>query len=61
MGASGRTHRVDMSAAAVTAKAAAIAAFESQIAPLGPADADAPILPAHVLAHFTRPFETVFV
>lgn len=50
-----------MSAAAVTAKAAAIAAFESQIAPLGPADADAPILPAHVLAHFSRPFETVFV
>jgi LmbE family N-acetylglucosaminyl deacetylase len=42
------------------AKAAAIAAFRSQIAPLGPAEADAAILPPYVLARFARPFEVVF-
>lgn len=39
---------------------AAIAAFPSQIAPLGPAPDDAAILPPHVLARFTRPFEMLF-
>ena len=55
-----RAHRIDLPPAARMAKAAAIAAFPSQIAPLGPAGADAAILPPHVLARFTRPFEVVF-
>lgn len=55
-----RAHRIDLSASAVAAKAAAVAAFPSQIAALGPAEADAAILPPHVLARFARPFETVF-
>jgi LmbE family N-acetylglucosaminyl deacetylase len=42
-------------------KRAAIAAFVSQIAPLGPAPADAAILPSHVLARFDRPVEVFFV
>lgn len=41
-------------------KAAAICEFASQVQPLGPDPADAPILPPQVLAHFTRPFEVVF-
>ncbi|MFI5936990.1 PIG-L deacetylase family protein [Actinoplanes sp. NPDC051494] len=55
-----RAHRIDLSPAARAAKAAAIAAFPSQIAALGPAEADAAILPPHVLARFARPFEVVF-
>jgi LmbE family N-acetylglucosaminyl deacetylase len=56
-----RARRVDLTPRAVAAKAAAIAAFPSQIAPLGPAEADAAILPPHVLERFARPYETVFV
>ena len=56
-----RAHRIDLTPDAVLLKAAAVAAFPSQIAPLGPAEADAAILPPHVLARFARPFETVFV
>jgi len=52
--------RIDLPAEARAAKAAAIAAFPSQIAPLGPAEADAAILPPHVLARFARPFEVIF-
>jgi LmbE family N-acetylglucosaminyl deacetylase len=55
-----RARRIDLPPAAQAAKAAAIAAFPSQTEPLGPADADAPILPPHVLARFTRPFEVIF-
>lgn len=51
--------RIDLELAAREAKAAAIAAFPSQIAPLGPEPADAAILPPHVLARFSRPFEVV--
>jgi LmbE family N-acetylglucosaminyl deacetylase len=56
-----RARTVDLTPSAVAAKAAAIAAFPSQIAPLGPDPADAAILPPDVLDHFVRPFETVFV
>jgi LmbE family N-acetylglucosaminyl deacetylase len=56
-----RARRIDLTEAAVAAKASAIAAFPSQIAPLSPAPADAAILPPNVLDHFARPFETVFV
>ncbi|WP_250030839.1 PIG-L deacetylase family protein [Paractinoplanes maris] len=55
-----RAYRIDLSPAAQAAKAAAIAAFPSQIAALGPEPADAAILPPHVLARFSRPFEVVF-
>ncbi|MBB2947187.1 LmbE family N-acetylglucosaminyl deacetylase [Actinoplanes lutulentus] len=55
-----RARRIELTAAARFAKAAAIAAFPSQIAALGPAEADAAILPPHILARFTRPFEVVF-
>jgi LmbE family N-acetylglucosaminyl deacetylase len=55
-----RARRIDLTPEAVAAKATAIAAFPSQIAPLGPAPADAAILPPHVLERFARPFETVF-
>ncbi|MGX6607978.1 PIG-L deacetylase family protein [Micromonosporaceae bacterium Da 78-11] len=55
-----RARRIDLTLAAELAKAAAIAAFPSQIAPLGPAAADAAILPPHILARFARPFEVVF-
>lgn len=56
-----RARRLDLTAAARTAKAAAIDAFRSQILPLGPEPADAAILPPHVLARFARPYETLFV
>lgn len=55
-----RARRIDLPPAARAAKAAAIAAFRSQIAPLGPAEADAAILPPDIVARFTRPFELVF-
>ncbi|WP_431934515.1 PIG-L deacetylase family protein [Micromonospora sp. RP3T] len=56
-----RARRIDLTEAARSAKRAAIDAFHSQIRPLGPAPADAAILPPHVLARFARPYETVFV
>jgi LmbE family N-acetylglucosaminyl deacetylase len=56
-----RARRVDLTPAAAAAKQAAIEAFPSQIAPLGPADEDAAILPSHVLERFARRFETIFV
>ncbi|GAB2587496.1 acetylglucosaminylphosphatidylinositol deacetylase [Paractinoplanes abujensis] len=55
-----RCLRIDLDEMASAAKAAAIAAFPSQIAPLGPDPADAAILPPHVLARFARPYEAVF-
>ncbi|KUL23711.1 PIG-L deacetylase family protein [Actinoplanes awajinensis] len=55
-----RARRIDLPPAARAAKSAAIAAFPSQIAPLGPAPEDAAILPPHVLARFARPFEVIF-
>jgi LmbE family N-acetylglucosaminyl deacetylase len=42
------------------AKARAIDAFDTQVRPIGPESADAAVLPAHVVAHFQRPFEVVF-
>jgi LmbE family N-acetylglucosaminyl deacetylase len=42
------------------AKETAIAAFQTQIAPLSNDPADATILPPHVLAHLTREVEVVF-
>ena len=42
------------------AKRKAIAAYRSQIAPLGPAPGEAAVLPPAVLARFERPFEILF-
>ncbi|WP_305785727.1 PIG-L deacetylase family protein [Symbioplanes lichenis] len=55
-----RARRVSLDPAQQAAKAAAISAFVSQVEPLGPAEADAAILPPHVLARFARPYEVVF-
>ncbi|MFY1621859.1 PIG-L deacetylase family protein [Micromonospora sp. WMMD735] len=56
-----RARRVNLTGAARSAKLAAIDAFRSQVLPLGPAPADAAILPPNVLARFARPYETVFL
>lgn len=53
--------RVDLGEPGRARKNEALAAFRSQIEPLGPAAGDAAILPPHVLARFRRPFETVLV
>jgi LmbE family N-acetylglucosaminyl deacetylase len=52
--------RLDLSRRARARKRWATSAFVSQIAPLGPDDSDAAILPAPLLRRFWRPFE-VFV
>lgn len=54
-----QAYRIGLHPATQAAKAAAIAAFPSQIAALGPDPADAAILPPHVLARFSRPFEVI--
>lgn len=41
----------------VPLKASAIQEFSTQVRPLGPAEEDATVLPAHVLARFLRPAE----
>lgn len=51
-----RARRIDLTAAARTAKAAAVSAFTSQIEPIE----GVTILPEHVLARFRRPYEVVF-
>jgi LmbE family N-acetylglucosaminyl deacetylase len=56
----GRARRIDLPPPIQWAKANAIGAFHSQIAPLGPEPGDAPILPPHVLARFARTFEVIF-
>ena len=43
------------------AKAAAVACFASQLYPLSADPSDQAVLSPHVMAHFTRPHETVFV
>lgn len=55
-----RLRRVPLPAGVLAAKATALAAFRSQLEPLGPAPADAAILPAAVLDRFRRPYEVVF-
>lgn len=55
-----RTRRVPLAPDVLMAKRRAIAAYRSQLAPLGPARGDAAVLPHEVVARFHRPFETVF-
>ncbi len=54
-----RAARVELPPEIRVAKARAVDAFITQIRPLGPLAQDAPVLPAHVLARFARPFEVV--
>jgi LmbE family N-acetylglucosaminyl deacetylase len=56
-----RCRRVDLDLTARTRKAAAVGTFRSQVEPIGPAVADAAVLPDRVLAHFRRSYETVLV
>ena len=55
----GLARRVDLDADARDRKSAAVAAFGSQVAPIGPAPEDGPVLPEPVLAHFRRPYEVL--
>ncbi len=56
-----RARRVELSSDLRVAKARAVDAFATQIRPLGPSDADAPVLTPSVLDRFARGFEVVFV
>jgi LmbE family N-acetylglucosaminyl deacetylase len=56
-----RARRVDLDTEMVARKAAAVDCFRSQVAAIGPAPADAPVLPDRVLAHFRRGHEVVLV
>lgn len=53
----GRARRLDLDDRVRAAKAAAVDCFVSQTRPVGPAPADAAVLPRAVLARFARPFE----
>lgn len=55
-----RARRVDLPGPVQAAKARAVASFVTQVSPLGPLAADAPVLPPHVLARFARACEVVF-
>lgn len=55
-----RARTVDLDPVTHDAKLAAIDAFGTQIAPLSGHPADVAVLPPHVLARLTRPFEVVF-
>jgi LmbE family N-acetylglucosaminyl deacetylase len=55
-----RARRVPLPSSVQTAKCAAIDAYRTQIAPLGPRVGEEAILPRGVLARFQRPFEIVF-
>lgn len=54
-----RARRVDLPPAVLAAKRAAIAAYRTQIGPLGPLPGEETVLPSAVLARFVRPFEIV--
>lgn len=55
-----RAHRVELSAAGLVSKRAAIGCHASQIVPLGPQPADAAVLPPEFLAHFDRRYEVLW-
>jgi LmbE family N-acetylglucosaminyl deacetylase len=54
-----RARRVELDEPTRRFKAAAVACHVSQVRPLGPAAADAAVLPDEVLAHFDRSYEVV--
>lgn len=55
-----RARSTALPATALEAKWAAVDAFTSQIAPIGPDEGDGTILPEAILAHHRRSFEIVF-
>ncbi len=56
-----RARRVELDDDATARKAAAVGCFRTQVAAIGPAPADAAVLPDRVLAHFRRDYEVVLV
>ncbi len=54
-----RAAQVHLTADIRAAKARAVAEFVTQIRPLGPLAEDAPVLAAHILERFARPYEVV--
>ncbi len=54
-----RAAQVNLSPDIRSAKARAVAEFVTQVRPLGPLDADAPVLAPHILERFARPYEVV--
>ena len=54
-----RARRVSLPEDVLRAKHAAVREFVTQIQPLGPARADAPVLPAAILERLLRPYEVV--
>jgi LmbE family N-acetylglucosaminyl deacetylase len=56
-----RARRVDLDAETAARKAAAVGCFRTQVTAIGPAPADAAVLPDRVLAHFRRGHEVVLV
>lgn len=54
-----RATRVDLPSQVRDRKAAAVGCFATQVLPLGPEPADAPVLPPRVLAHFARAYEVL--
>jgi len=57
----GRARRHDLDAPSRRDKVAAIGAYTTQIAPIGPDPADRRVLPNAVLDRFRRPFEVLFL
>ncbi|MEO6886711.1 MAG: PIG-L family deacetylase, partial [Jatrophihabitantaceae bacterium] len=53
-----RLHRIELTETAVSTKQLALQCHVSQHSPLSSATGDEAILPPHMLAHFTRDFET---
>lgn len=54
-----RAVQVDLPPHVRAKKVRAIAEFVTQIQPLGPDPADAPVLPPYVLERFSRPWEVL--
>jgi LmbE family N-acetylglucosaminyl deacetylase len=54
-----RAARIDLDEPVLAAKRHAVAAYSSQVQPLGPLAEDGPVVPPDVLAHLVRPFEVV--
>ncbi len=54
-----RARRVPLTEDQMARKVSAVGCFVSQIAPIGPDEADGPVLTAEVLSHFDRSYEVV--
>jgi LmbE family N-acetylglucosaminyl deacetylase len=56
-----QVRRIELDSDTLVRKAAAVGCFRTQVAAIGPAPADAAVLPDRVLAHFRRDHEVVLV